>query len=1001
MQAIQPGMTRALRRTLFAGASGLAVALSLGVSAAAAQSAPQQDPEATDIGEVVVTGFRASLSAGLDAKRRETGVVDVIVAEDIADFPDLNLAESIQRVPGVAIDRDAGEGRSITVRGLGADFTRTRINGMEAQATTGGTDSSGGANRGRGFDFNVFASELFNSITVRKTAAAETEEGSLGATVDLQATRPFDHDGFTAAASAQVGYNDLSEEYNPRYAFLLSNTFGANDEFGALISLAYSERNLLEEGFSSVRWAPAAAPGSTNSGGFCSPVGVTPQNPGNSTANGSNAANCATGVARPANTPDNVAAYNTANQANVFIPRLPRYGRLTHEQERLGVTGAFQWRPAESTLFSVDVLYSKLDATRQEDFLEALSFSRNAAAGGQTQIGVRQAVVENNMLVAGTFDNVDIRSESRFDVLSTEYTQISLTAEHDFSDRLRGRYYYGRAESNFENPIQTTVTLDRQNTQGYSYDFRGNMEAPVISYGFDVTNPANWAWRGANLGTGLAALPRSEIRLRPNGVDTVFTSAQADMEFDVTDFLTVKGGINFKTYDSDSYEFRRADETVVPALPAGTTVANISNLLSGFGRNLIPNGTDSSWIRPDLSAIASLFNIYCNCDTGVLGGDFRLAGPTNGNARGGNRSIYEEDLAVYLQADFDTELFSMPFRGNFGVRQANTRIEATGYSSTGGGTLVTGENEYTDTLPSLNLVLQPTPELYVRFGAAKVMARPQIGNNLAGTNYLVPTTSLNTGPNFTATIGNVKLEPFRANTYDLSVEWYFGRESLLSFAYFYKDIDTYIQIIRQDLPYSQLTALNPSAFDPSFCTTTCTASTIFQLTSAVNTEGGPLKGFEISYQQNFGFLPGLLGNLGVQANYTFVESEIDYCDTRVSTTCSAFVTNDLVNLSPQSWNATLYYEDDTFSARISAASRDSYLQNVPGRNGNDLEGKMETFNLDASASYQLTDQIELTFEALNLTDEENHQWVGDDSRMSTSVYHHTGRQYYLGARYRF
>lgn len=1001
MQAVQPGMTRALRRTLFAGASGLAVALSLGLSTAAAQSAPQQDPEATDIGEVVVTGFRASLSAGLDAKRRETGVVDVIVAEDIADFPDLNLAESIQRVPGVAIDRDAGEGRSITVRGLGADFTRTRINGMEAQATTGGTDSSGGANRGRGFDFNVFASELFNSITVRKTAAAETEEGSLGATVDLQATRPFDHDGFTAAASAQVGYNDLSEEYNPRYAFLLSNTFGANDEFGALISLAYSERNLLEEGFSSVRWAPAAAPGSTNSGGFCSPVGVTPQNPGNSTANGSNAANCATGVARPANTPDNVAAYNAANQANVFIPRLPRYGRLTHEQERLGVTGAFQWRPAESTLFSVDVLYSKLDATRQEDFLEALSFSRNAAAGGQTQIGVRQAIVENNMLVAGTFDNVDIRSESRFDVLSTEYTQISLTAEHDFSDRLRGRYYYGRAESNFENPIQTTVTLDRQNTQGYSYDFRGNMEAPVISYGFDVTNPANWAWRGANLGTGLAVLPRSEIRLRPNGVDTVFTSAQADMEFDVTDFLTVKGGINFKTYDSDSYEFRRADETVVPALPAGTTVANISNLLTGFGRNLIPNGTDSSWVRPDLNAIASLFNIYCNCDTGVLGGDFRLTGPTNGNARGGNRSIYEEDLAVYLQADFDTELFSMPFRGNFGVRQANTRIEATGYSSTGGGTLVRGENEYTDTLPSLNLVLQPTPELYLRVGAAKVMARPQIGNNLAGTNYLVPTTSLNTGPNFTATIGNVKLEPFRANTYDLSVEWYFGRESLLSFAYFYKDIDTYIQIIRQDLPYSQLTALNPSAFDPSFCTTTCTASTIFQLTSAVNTEGGPLKGFEISYQQNFGFLPGLLGNLGVQANYTFVESEIDYCDTRVSTTCSAFVTNDLVNLSPQSWNATLYYEDDSFSARVSAASRDSYLQNVPGRNGNDLEGKMETFNLDASASYQLTDQIEMTFEALNLTDEENHQWVGDDSRMSTSVYHHTGRQYYLGARYRF
>ncbi len=1000
MQAIQPGMTRAFRRTLFAGASGLAVALSLGIGAAAAQDAPPSgQDDATEIDEVVVTGFRASLSAGLDAKKRENNMVDVIVAEDIADFPDLNLAESIQRVPGVSIDRDAGEGRTITVRGLGPDFTRTRINGMEAQATAGGTDSSGGANRGRGFDFNVFASELFNSITVRKTAAAETEEGSLGATVDLQGTRPFDRNGFTAAASFQAGYNDLSEEYNPRYALLLSNTFGANDEFGALVSVAYSERSLLEEGFSSVRWAPAAAPGTTNSGGFCSPVGFAPQNPGNSTANGSNAANCATGVARPANTAANNTAFTTANQAGVFIPRLPRYGRLTHEQERLGVTGSFQWRPAETTLFSLDILYSKLDATRQEDFLEALSFSRNAAAGGQTQIHVRDAVVENNMLVYGLFDNVDIRSESRYDVLSTEYTQISFSAEHDFSDRLRGSFYYGRAESNFENPIQTTVTLDRQNTQGYSWDFRGNAEAPVINYGFDVTNPANWAWRGANLGTGVAVLPRSEIRLRPNGVDTLFTTAQADIAYDASEFVTFKAGINFKTYDTDSYESRRADETLVPALPAGTTVANISNLLTGFGQNLVPTGTDTSWLRPDLNAIASLFNIYCNCDTGVPGGDFRLASITNGNARGGNRSIYEQDLAFYVQADFDTELFDMPFRGNIGVRQANTVLEATGYSSTGGGTLVTGENEYSDTLPSMNLVLEPAENLFLRFGAAKVMARPPINNNLAGTNFLVPTTSLSTGPNFTATIGNVKLEPFRADTYDFSIEWYFAPESLLSFAYFYKDIDTYIQLVRQDLPYSALTALNPSAFAPSFCNAPCSASTIFQLTAAVNTEGGPLKGFEISYQQPFRFLPGFLANTGVQLNYTHVESEIDYCN---NATCLAFVTADLINLSPQSYNATVYYEDDKFSARVSAAIRDSYLQNVPGRNGNAIEGKMETFNLDASASYQLTEQVQLTLEALNLTDEENHQFVGDGaSRESTSVYHHTGRQLFVGARYRF
>ena len=142
-----------------------AICLLAAASGAYAQTAAPTDKE---LNTVTVTGVRASLESALNAKRNDNGIVDVIKAEDMGKFPDTNLAESLQRVPGVVIDRDAGEGRSITVRGLGQDFTRVRINGIEALATTGGTDSSGGANRGRGFDFNVFASELFNTITVRK-----------------------------------------------------------------------------------------------------------------------------------------------------------------------------------------------------------------------------------------------------------------------------------------------------------------------------------------------------------------------------------------------------------------------------------------------------------------------------------------------------------------------------------------------------------------------------------------------------------------------------------------------------------------------------------------------------------------------------------------------------------------------------------------------------------------------------------------------------------------
>ena len=182
-----------------------------GPAAAQAPADPAADQNAQGE-EIVVLGFRGSLQKALSLKKTEAASTDSILAEDIGKFPDLNLSESIQRIPGVALSRDGGEGRSISVRGLGPQFTRVRINGMEAIATAGGSDASGGTNRGRGFDFNVFAADLFNSITVRKTAEAVTEEGSLGATVDLRTARPFDYNKFTLAASVQGSYNDLSEK---------------------------------------------------------------------------------------------------------------------------------------------------------------------------------------------------------------------------------------------------------------------------------------------------------------------------------------------------------------------------------------------------------------------------------------------------------------------------------------------------------------------------------------------------------------------------------------------------------------------------------------------------------------------------------------------------------------------------------------------------------------------------------------------------------------------
>ena len=275
-------------------AASIAIALHMVPASALAQDAAQ-DPQAktddkvTELETVqVVSTYRASLEKALDIKRSEKGVVDAIVAQDIGKFPDLNLAESLQRIPGVVIARDAGEGRSITVRGLGPQFTRVRLNGLEAMSSVGSSDGQGGANRGRGFDFNVFASDLFSQLIVRKTAYADVEDGSLGATVDLRTARPFDFKGRTFSLGAQEMHNSLSKKYSPRVTALLSDRWKTPyGQFGALISAAYSKLTVQEEGYEAVELLSAS-----NDGGFCAPAGYAPQNPANNAVKGIDAANC-------------------------------------------------------------------------------------------------------------------------------------------------------------------------------------------------------------------------------------------------------------------------------------------------------------------------------------------------------------------------------------------------------------------------------------------------------------------------------------------------------------------------------------------------------------------------------------------------------------------------------------------------------------------------------------------------------------------------------------
>jgi iron complex outermembrane receptor protein len=936
-------------------------------SANAAQSAATQPGDAS-AQEIVVTGFRSSLAKALTLKKDADTTVDSILAEDIGKFPDLNLSESIQRIPGVALSRDAGEGREISVRGLGAQFTRVRINGMEALATTGSADSSGGTNRGRSFDFNVFASDLFNEISVRKTADAQTEEGSLGATVDLRTARPFDYKGFTIAASAQGSYNDLAKKADPRGAFMIADQT-ADGRFGALFSVAYTKRDIIEEGYSTVRWAK----GSSFAPGFESALGSQ------CVAVGANGASGAAVTPAPANCVAADAALH---------PRFPRYDLYKDSEKRLGATASFQFKPTENTLISLDGLYADFKAQREEQYLEAPSFSvagACTAASRLTNCGIADTDVtamninSQGIMTSGTFNDVDLRVENRLDHLDTKFKQVTLEGTQKLG-KLTLNAMGGWSSSDHENPIQNTVTLDQFNVDGYSFDYT-DQNHPVFNFGdAQLTSNANCATP-----TSSKCWQLSQLRLRAASAKNTYYTGQFDAAWEAVDGLTLKAGYDYKKYTFVTHEWRRSNgttsnqETVIPATAATTPLSQYTHVISIGG---------VSFLDADYRVAQDVFKLT---DPTAFNGAFKL-GPEP--ALGNNGRVGESDNAGYFQADFRHEFGGVTVRGNAGVRYVDTKQSSTGYGFVAGAlqTVTTGRS-YGNWLPAANLAVEATDKLVFRLAAADVIARPNLTQLTPGVSVSV------SGATRSVTVGNPDLDPFKARTYDASVEWYFSPGALISVALFQKNIGTFVQTQSSTgtftgNPFGLPDSLAIAACGNLYPTTCSPTQNNWTFSSPSNTPGGKLRGFEINYQQPFKFLPGLLSNTGVLLNYTQVTSKINY----LNGAGVVVVRTDLTNLSKRSANGTLYYEDKFLSARVSAAYRSKYLTTVPGTEvGTTVQGTASTLNVDASIQLTITKQIKLTFEGINLTNEAQDQYIEPGDLQS--VYHKTGREYLAGIRF--
>jgi iron complex outermembrane receptor protein len=947
---------------------------------------------------VAVHGFKNSLERALAAKRDSVNVSDSIEAEDIAKFPDLNLSESIQRIPGVAISRDAGEGRQITVRGLGGSFTRTLINGMEALATSSGSDAlPAGTNRTAAFDFNIFASDLFSDITVQKSASARTEEGSLGTTVELRTVHPFDYRGLTLAGSAKADYNDLAGSTGPRVSALISDRF-LGSTLGVLLSAAYSTRSVLGAGASTVRWSGGLSPVADGFAAMTAP-GLT------------------------------LADVNSIAPDTLFHPRNPRFDKYVNRQHRLGLTGAIQWQPDEATLFTLDALYADFGGRRDQDYLESFTFMQPGPCPSLTtpaNCGINQTVITAatvttpragiRVLNAGTFNNVDLRSEGLHDELGTKYQQLTLNGSHRFGNSIRLSFLLGYANSAFGDPVETDVFFEQDNVQGYSYDY--STKLPLITYGTaKITDPNNWYL--------------SEVLKSPNWVTNRNLQGHGEIEWKSSDWLTLVGGYNWVQYKNVAITLSRSNGTsssVTTVVPPGysTNVNGISEL-QNFNAPGLPAGNATLWLVPDLAAGANALHLndpaFMSAVTALPANTVWLdpfpsaqcfsqgcgmfnAGPEP--VLGSNYTVLQINNSGFLQADFQALLAGIPVLGNLGVRYVTTHTQVTGYSiftSTNINVPSLGQNQtvnaitptvrlhdYSDLLPSANIVLEPSQDILLRISVAKTMSRPPLGS-------LNPAPTIDIHGNHRVTAGNIDLAPFRAKTVDVAVEWYFEKDALISVGGFYKDISTFVQNYTSPL---SLFSANPFGLPDSAGIAACGTqvgcavnSQQWMFSYPLNTPGGPLAGVEISYQQPLTFLPAPFDKFGVLGNYTYVDSRISY----LNSSGVVAAVNQLTNLSHVSYNATLYYEDADLSARVSAAYRSKYLTVVPGRNGADVEGTASTMNVDASATYHLDRNFAVTLEAINLTDQDQDQYFDSSGLLFSD--HFTGREFLLGVRYSY
>ncbi|UIJ43511.1 TonB-dependent receptor [Sphingomonas cannabina] len=987
-------------------------------------SAPGQDSAASGQADqpeqdIVVTGIRASQARSVEIKRNADSVVEAISAQDIGKLPDVTISDSLQRIPGVQIRREAGEGGAINIRGL--PQVTTLLNGEEFLGANSVTTVQP--------NFTDIPSQLFSGATVFKSPTASLQQAGLSGTVDLLTRRPFDlKQGLTVSAAAEAQYGDKTKKWNPSVNGLVSYNSG---RFGILVSAAYSDLDL------------------SNSFRGIQDYGVALRNEGGSATNPGDFAVGNNGVSRGTPVRDGagtIIGYDVngdgdANDAFITPQSHTAWNRIT-SRERFGANASLQFEINDTLRLTADGFYTKqtqYDRTagfqfqavdwQSAPFLPTSSRDTGAIVGGYHLNTVQTYAYDmpNFDSYAETFR---IRSKSQ-----NYNLQLDWNPSDAFKATVRG--IYGKASRKLDQAY-----LQFSLTDGYQWAYQGVGNYPV-SLGGDVRfNPNGYrvysqqATVDYSSGAPVFTFPQAFLEQTKDpsryGLKTISSennvyrdgdlwALRGDAEWSPSESVKVRFGARYGERSVDQFTFERispfyAGNTDNPQNPAAGCLVkwkafdvnlNDSNCqvrdaqgnayTAGYTR-LATDPRFQGLLKQYALPAAGTPDLYVlnpkALDNSEAFQNSFYPGSINNVNPADSFSMNLQQISGYVEVSGESELWGMPIRANGGVRIVNTRFDVRqnivgapqpyGVSGVDAGDVVTHRN-FTDFLPAFNVALDITGKLRLRAAFAKTMTLLdflQWGGGL-NVNYAIDTTT--NPPIFAATganaRGNPQLEPWRADNLEASLEYYTGRSSLIAVGAFYIDVASFIEnatVNRDDIPDNDGVIRR-----------------VVPVNTVVQGEGGTLKGIEVSARQSLADygVGGFLRGFGVDANYTLSLGDTGRVD--LAGNDQPFQDN-----SKHQINAALWYEQYGLQARIAYNYRSKRLvaSDYAGITGL-AQYQKPTQYLDASISYDITPNFTIYGQASNLTGEtERYYLTFPDQVFNENIYE---RRFIAGVRAKF